>query len=192
MLWGLSVSQIRLRLWGDCSRIESNLCIHITARRLNAVQLQPPFSLSASAVECACILMFIMNRTAARKERNVVRFQTSEDADSISGYTLTPVIWPHQVITLFMWRKYEWNKEFMLLAQGTGSQTIQSNGKMSVELIYLSQRVMMPMKDNFLFVPIQTVSFSRMKISLIYNLFCVYFIFPNSFNFIVNWDWLQH
>lgn len=65
----------------------------------------------------------------------------------------------------------------MLLARGTGSQTLQSNGKMSVELIYLPRQVMMPMKDHFLFVPIQTVSFSWMKISLIYYLFRVNFIF---------------
>lgn len=68
----------------------------------------------------------------------------------------------------------------MLSARGAVSQTIQSNGKMSVGLIYFSWRVMMPMKDHFLFVPVQTLCFSWVKISLMHVLFLVrFFFFPN-------------
>ena len=70
----------------------------------------------------------------------------------------------------------------MLSAHGAVSQTIQSNGKMSVGLIYLSWRVMMPMKDHFLFVPVQTLCFSWVKIPLIHVLFLVrlcFFFSPN-------------
>lgn len=48
----------------------------------------------------------------------------------------------------------------MLSARGTAGQPIQSNGKMSAELIYLSEQEMTPMKGHFLFVPIQKLSFS--------------------------------
>lgn len=56
----------------------------------------------------------------------------------------------------------------MLLAQGTVSQTIQSNGKMSVRQIYLSQYAMMPMNGYFFSVLIQKLCFSRVKILLIH------------------------
>lgn len=66
------------------------------------------------------------------------------------------------------------NKEFMLSARGAVGQTIQSNGEMSAELIYLSYKLMKPMKAHFLFVPIQRWSFSLMKI-LLHSLFFSFF-----------------
>lgn len=60
------------------------------------------------------------------------------------------------------------------------SQTTQSNGKMSVELIYLSQWVaLLPMKSHFLFVPLQKSSFPWVKIALVH--FCFFFFFLNAF-----------
>lgn len=70
----------------------------------------------------------------------------------------------------------------MLSAQGTVSQTNQSNGKMSDELIYLSQQVMMPMKDHFLFIKF----FLGENITLSLYSVLVCFLFSNIFDFIVS------
>lgn len=113
--------------------------------------------------------MFIKNQQQCGG-RHAVQFCANKCL--ISRNTLTIVIWPHQRLDYLCKENVN---EIRNLAQGTASQTIQSNGKMSVELIHLSYHVMIPMNIHFLFVPQEKPSFSWVEISLIH--FFYFFIF---------------